>query len=74
MTNDDESRTTPPGLGAEPGLCGGCRFAHLTTTRRGTAYLRCLRAATDDRFVKYPRLPVTSCSGFIPGPAESTEA
>lgn len=74
MTDDDVSRTVPPGLGADPGLCASCRFAHLTTTRRGTAYLRCLRAADDDRFVKYPRLPVTSCSGHAPGGADSTDS
>jgi hypothetical protein len=35
-------------------------------TNRGTAYLRCTRAAWDDSLVKYPRLPVTGCIGFEP--------
>jgi hypothetical protein len=55
-----------PGLGAEPGLCGACRHAKLSQTRRGTAYLRCLRAAWDPALVRYPRLPVTQCPGFEP--------
>jgi hypothetical protein len=34
-------------LSAEPGLCGACKHAKLNETRRGTAYLRCTRAALD---------------------------
>jgi hypothetical protein len=51
-------------LGAEPGLCGACRHAKLNETRRGTAYLRCTRAAWDIALSRYPRLPVTQCGGF----------
>ncbi len=54
-------------LGAGPGLCGGCLHAKLNVTRRGPAYLRCLRASWDARLVRYPRLPVRSCPGFEPG-------
>jgi hypothetical protein len=51
-------------LGAEPGLCGACRHGKLNETRRGTAYLRCTRAAWDIALSRYPRLPVTQCGGF----------
>jgi hypothetical protein len=51
-------------LGAAPGLCGACRHAKLNETRRGTAYIRCLRAAWDTALSRYPRLPVTQCAGF----------
>jgi hypothetical protein len=51
-------------LGAEPGLCRACRHAKLNQTRRGTAYLRCTRAAWDTALARYPRLPVTQCAGF----------
>src|SRR5262245_21224874 len=51
-------------LGAEPGLCRACRHAKLNGTRRGTAYLRCTRAAWDTSLSRYPRLPVTLCAGF----------
>jgi hypothetical protein len=51
-------------LGAEPGLCGACKHAKLNETRRGTVYLRCLRAAWDSTLSRYPRLPVTQCAGF----------
>jgi hypothetical protein len=48
----------------DPGLCGGCRHVARNTTRRGPTYLRCTRAAWDDRLVRYPRLPVLACVGF----------
>jgi len=51
-------------LGAPAGLCQSCRHAKLNETNRGTAYLRCTRAAWDDRLPRYPRLPVTDCPGF----------
>ena len=54
-------------LGADPGLCAACQHAKLNETRRGTAYLRCTRAAWDPAFPRYPRLPVTDCAGFEPG-------
>ena len=42
----------------EAGLCGVCRHAKTTTTKRGTTYLRCTRAGWDDRLTRYPVLPV----------------
>ena len=53
-------------LGAEAGLCAACRHAKLNETRKGTAYLRCTRAAWDPRLPRYPRLPVSDCPGFDP--------
>lgn len=51
-------------LGAPAGLCGQCVHARVNQTKRGTAYLRCLRAAWDERMARYPRLPVMTCEGF----------
>lgn len=56
----DRSRAFP----VQPGLCGRCAYGLRNTTRRGTTYLRCGRAAWDDRLVKYPQLPVLDCVGF----------
>jgi hypothetical protein len=50
----------------EPGLCADCRHAKLNETKRGTVYLRCLRAEWDSSLVRYPRLPVTQCGGYDP--------
>ena len=51
-------------LGAAPGLCETCVHAKLNETHRGTAYLRCTRAAWDPRLPRYPRLPVIECLGY----------
>ena len=51
-------------LGAAPGLCASCVHAKLNATNRGTAYLRCTRAAWDSRLTRYPRLPVLECEGY----------
>lgn len=47
-----------------PGLCALCRHSSANTTRRGSTYWRCLRAGSDDRFARYPQLPVLRCIGF----------
>lgn len=62
-TRQPQEGTVPP---VEPGLCGECRHASVKGTNRGTVYLRCTRAAWDDRLARYPRLPVASCAGFEP--------
>ena len=61
---DRETAASLAALPVHPGKCAGCRHALVKETHRGTAYLRCGRAAWDDRLVKYPRLPVTTCEGF----------
>ena len=70
MTEDED--VGPGGwasLGADPSWCADCVHAKLNVTRRGTAYLRCLRATFDHRFPRYPRLPVVECPGFEPADA-----
>lgn len=59
-----------PVLPVDPGLCAVCEHASVKGTNRGTAYLRCTRAAWDDRLDKYPRLPVIGCTGFEPAAAD----
>jgi hypothetical protein len=56
--------TDSPPLPVDPGVCGSCRHASVKPTKRGTAYLRCTRAEWDERLVRYPRLPKSSCPGF----------
>jgi len=46
------------------GLCASCRHARPVTSARGSTFWQCGRAATDRRFARYPRLPVTRCDGF----------
>jgi len=54
----------------DAGLCATCTHARRNETRRGTVYVRCLLAADDPQFAKYPRLPVLSCPGYQPVRAE----
>lgn len=48
----------------DPGLCGACRHVRTVTTDRGSVFRLCRRSRTDDRYPRYPRLPVRSCPGF----------
>lgn len=64
VASDEPTRASVAALPVDPGMCGDCRHALVKETNRGTAYLRCGRAAWDDRLVKYPRLPVTECEGY----------
>jgi len=47
------------------GLCAECRHADVIRSARSTFY-RCRLSFTDERFPKYPRLPVMECAGFEP--------
>ena len=53
-----------------PGLCGDCRHARALTTGSGGTIYQCLKAQTDARLDKWPRLPMLSCPAHEPGEAE----
>jgi len=46
------------------GLCADCVHAQQITSSKGSTFLLCGLSKTDARFLKYPRLPVLSCSGY----------
>jgi len=46
------------------GLCDRCRHQKVVRNTRGSSFSLCARAREDDRYPKYPRLPVTRCPGF----------
>ncbi len=46
------------------GLCDLCRHQRVVRTTRGSAFSLCERSKTDERFPKYPRVPVAACPGF----------
>jgi hypothetical protein len=48
----------------EAGLCDRCRHQRIVRTGRGSVFSMCLRSKTDERFPKYPRIPVRECPGF----------
>lgn len=54
---------TGPGRAAR-GLCGVCRHGRTVTSDRGSEFLFCEMSRVDDRFRRYPGLPVMTCDGF----------
>jgi len=51
------------------GLCSTCMHARRIESSRGSLFFLCQLSASDERFAKYPRLPVLSCSGHSPNTA-----
>lgn len=49
-----------------PGLCASCRHQRVVPTTRGATYSLCERSRTDERYPRYPRLPVLRCPGYEP--------
>ncbi len=49
---------------ARSGLCPSCLHVRVVRSGRGSQFLMCARSASDERFPKYPRLPVVSCVGY----------
>lgn len=48
-----------------PGLCRNCQHAREIVSDRGSTFLMCRLSFEDSNFVKYPRLPVLACSGYL---------
>lgn len=46
------------------GLCASCRHVRRVRSRKGSTFYMCKLSETDNRFVKYPPLPVRSCPGY----------
>ena len=46
------------------GLCDTCTHQKLIRSGRGSVFSMCLLHKTDERFPKYPRLPVERCVGY----------
>jgi hypothetical protein len=46
------------------GLCDSCRHQEIVRNTRGSAFSLCLRSRGDERYPRYPRLPVARCPGY----------
>ena len=46
------------------GLCAACAHSRVVTSARGSGFVLCGLSRTDERFAKYPRLPVLAGVGF----------
>ena len=49
---------------AGAGLCARCDHLQVLRSKTST-FVRCGLSDTDDRFGRYPPLPVRSCLGFV---------
>jgi hypothetical protein len=46
------------------GLCDSCKHQKIVKSGRGSVFSMCLLHRTDERFAKYPRIPVERCQGY----------
>ncbi len=55
------------------GLCDSCVHMKLNRNTRGSVFLFCKLSREDERFPKYPAVPVQQCTGYRrpTAPAES---
>ena len=47
------------------GLCEGCAHVRLVTSAHGSTFYLCRLSFMDDRFPRYPPIPVLACAGFV---------
>ena len=66
MASDEKTNQSRVNIG----LCANCLHARRIESSRGSVFTLCQLSATDPRFRKYPPLPVLSCTGYTPAPAE----
>jgi hypothetical protein len=55
----------------QAGLCDSCAHQRVVRNTRGSVFSLCERSKTDERYPKYPRLPVRDCAGYEKGPRET---
>jgi hypothetical protein len=58
------SPTCKPYFAMKAGLCDSCRHQKLIHNTRGSTFSMCERSKTEERYPKYPRLPVVECPGW----------
>jgi hypothetical protein len=64
--------THPTAPDPRVGLCSRCAHARIQQSARGSTFWRCARADSDERFRRYPPLPVRTCTGHEPGEPRAT--
>ncbi|MBI1817759.1 MAG: hypothetical protein HYR72_22505 [Deltaproteobacteria bacterium] len=52
------------GAPKQSGLCADCAHVRWVRSERGSSFVMCRRSADDERYARYPRLPVRTCSGY----------
>ena len=59
--------------GPPVGLCESCRHQQVVRNTRGSTFSLCQRSREDERYPRYPRLPVLHCPGHEPRDEEAHE-
>jgi hypothetical protein len=54
----------------DAGLCLTCQHSRTIVSDRGSVFYLCQLSFTDQRFKKYPALPVLECSGYAAEPMQ----
>ena len=57
-------RIMKPSLDDGVGLCATCVHAQIVASSKGSTFHLCRKSETDDRFPRYPVLPVRRCAGY----------
>jgi hypothetical protein len=55
---------------AKVGLCTRCKQAKRVVSSKNSTFWLCQRSRIDERYSKYPRLPVVRCAGHEHGDPE----
>lgn len=71
MADDDGSVTAE--RAQRVGLCARCTHAKRIVSGKGSEFWMCMLSTVDDRFKKYPPLPMRACDGYS-GRDEEDEA
>jgi len=48
------------------GLCATCVHMQQVVSSKASTFYLCRKSETDDRFPRYPALPVRRCAGYEP--------
>ena len=66
MTGDTDATGGRPGGAFPTSLCRRCAFVREIVSGKGSVFLMCGKALTDDRLPKDPPQPVRACVAYEP--------
>jgi len=67
VSEERKSTERAPGKAPTAGLCADCVHARRIESSHASMFILCEKSATDPSYAKYPRLPVITCEGYLPG-------
>lgn len=67
---DDPRASGQEHLSRTVGLCAHCAHVQVIVSDKGSRFYLCRMSFVDDRFPRYPPLPVVECAGYTPEPGQ----